>query len=159
MRKFESNKFRDDYIEALSSSYRYEFPDEQSRNALRYVNQFVQRGSRELLKGYMPGKYANALVRLRDENSSRDLNAVVGALCVDGGISTSDTEFSSFKELQLPWDRDLAEELDDEYYEAELKESKVMIRTVQDIIRYGGGGDKVEIYIPTEVTEDVASLS
>lgn len=159
MRKFESNKFRNDYIDALSSSHRYEFPDEQSRKALKYVNQFVQHGPRELLKGYMPKKYAGALVRLRDENSSRDLSAVVGVLCVDGGISTSDTDFSSFKELRLPCNRNLAEELDDEYYEAELKESKVMIRTVQDIIRYGGKSDKVEVWIPTEVVEDVESFN
>jgi hypothetical protein len=159
MRKFESSRFRDDYVDALSSSHLYDFPDEQSRNALKYVNQFVQRGSRELLKGYMPKKYAGALVRLRDENSSRDLNAVVGALCVDGGVSTSDTEFSSFKRLQLPCDRDLAEELDDEYYEVDLKESKVMIRTVQDIIRYGGRRDEIEIWIPTEVVEEVENFS
>lgn len=159
MRKFESDKFRDDYIDALSSSHLYEFPDEQSRNALKYVNQFVQRGSRELLRGYMPEKYTGALVRLRDENSSRKLNSVVGALCVDGGVSTSDTEFSSFEELQLPCDRNLAEELDDEYYEVELKESKVMIRTVQDIIRYGGRQDGIEVWIPTDVVEEVENFS
>lgn len=154
MRKFESDNFRDDYIEALSSSL-YDYPDEQAQDAVKYVNQFVQRRSRELLKGYLPNKYADALVRLRDENSSRDLNAVVGALCVDGGVSTSDVGYSSFERLELPCKRELAEKLDDEYYEVELDESKDMIRTVQDIIRYGGRRDSVEIWVPTEVAQEV----
>lgn len=156
MRVFEADQLRDDYIEGLTGAG-YEYPNQKTRNALNYIRQFVERGSRELLRGYLPSEYADALVRLRDANSSRKLTDATKALCVDGNISKS-TCFSELVYIDLPTDMHVEQTLRDEYYEVRNNEAKNMIRTAQDVIRTSRR-ESVELWLPSEVVETVPTFS
>lgn len=155
MRVFESDRFRDDYIEGVNG-VGYDYPDQESKDALNYVGQFVQRGSRELVRGYMPSEYADALVRLRDANSSRKLTDATKAFCVDGDVS-KEASVSGLAKVDLPNNMDVEQQLGDEYYETDNSEAKSMIRTAQEVIRTNRG-ESVELWLPSQVVEDVPTF-
>lgn len=154
MRKFESNQFRLNYIEALNSGI-HEYPDQESKEALSYVNQFVDRGSRELLLGYMPERYADALVRYRKHNDSRRLTGAVSTLCVDGKTSKP-VSVSSEQKITIPNSRDAISLLGDRYYDTNNSECKKMMRVAQEIIR--NNRSDVVLWMPEEIYNSLTNL-
>lgn len=157
MRRFHDESFSIRLADGLSSAH-LNIPDKEASNALSYVKQFIQRqsGSAYLHRGYVPEDYIDALIRIRDVNSSRQFSRAVEALGTDGGVS-QEAEYDEFTLVRFEPNRDLLNELNDAYYEAETEDAQKIVRTIQDLIRINNS--TVDIYLPDEILSQIDPIS
>lgn len=138
MRKFHNSDLHIDYAEALTETYRYDFPSSAAEDAAAYMGQFilVSGNTAELLYGYISDDFADGLVELREANSSRDLSAAVSQICVDGSTSQEiDADESQFEMFEFSTSFDTVEKLSDMYSEVSHSETRKLIRVMQSIGR------------------------
>lgn len=143
MRKFENRDFTYSLAEAVERKHSLTIPDEEAKNALLYVQQFLYKtaGSAELLRGYISEDQLDALVRIRDASSNRHFARAVEALGVEGGTST-----------------DVGD--DDNYSLLEVKTEFDTPRTISKITRENSkmlsDEERDELYAIKDVTENVS---
>ena len=93
MRFIEEQDFNPDYAEAIIEDHLLTIP-EGCEDGLEYVQQFVNsHGTHhgEIYRCYIPDKYIDDLIEIRENTSSRRFSAAVSNLCVDGQFSETYT--------------------------------------------------------------------
>ena len=159
MRRFEEKNFPQDATDALNSRHRFNVSAD-AAVALDYITQFIVGpvDSKELLRGYLPEKYATALVEYRDENSDFSLNSAVNRLCVDGDCSSDVTsEFTTFEQTTVPADFALSQELSNHYSEFNDNEVRKNVSTMRELIEENTGS--IEIYLPKKTVERLSDVN
>lgn len=162
MREFENDNFSYHLAEGIES-FHLTVPDSEAENALAYIRQFVYKTSSnaELLHGYMPEDYVDALVRIREASSNRDFNSAVEALGVEGGTSTdagSDGNFT-FVEVEASFDAvntlsSITRERSSELSDAARDE----LYAIREVVENVSHQDVVTYYLPENVFGEVAPL-
>lgn len=159
MRRFHNNKFPSGLAEALDSVH-LDIPSEEEKEALDYVKQFLEYhsgGGGVLHRGYIPEKYLDALVEIRDANSNRYFSSAVEQLGVDGETSEEVTQYDNFKVLEIESSFDTIEELSSVYYQLDSDEARKNLRTLQDLMRNVRFGNTIRMYLPEESYNQITS--
>lgn len=162
MRQFENKDFPYHLAEGLESMH-ITTPDDESSAALAYITQFVYRtsGQAELLAGYIPENYVDALVRVRDANSNRDFNSAVEAIGVDGGTSQEVTAYTEGTWIETPASFEAVEDLSQiaRNNSTDLSdEGRKQLYSIREVIENVSHQETVQYYIPTELFTEIAPL-
>ena len=158
MRVFESENFPQDATEALTETHRFECPSQTVEEAVQYVQQFLTGPihSKELLRGYLPTKYTNALVEYRDTNDSYELNSAVNRLCVNGQCSQPVQGYSDFVEIEIPASIDVSKRKHENYADIESKEARKNSGVLSEMVASNQG--TIQMYVPRESAEELRDV-
>lgn len=164
MREFENDDFPYHLAEGIES-IQLTVPDDEARTALAYVRQFVYRtsGRSELLHGYIPESYIDALVRVRDASSNRGFNSAVEQLGVAGASSREVTEYDddSFALLEVEASFESESSLSSIARDnrADLSDGgRDALYSIREIIQNVSHQESVMYYVPVSVFDEVAPL-
>lgn len=155
MRFIENQQYRPDYAEALHETHRLDIP-EGCKNGLDYVQQYIDytTTSAEIFRCYLPEKYADDLVEIRDASSSRDLNAAISTLCVDGQTSQQKTGLNTtVVKFTIESNLDAIQELRELARSASKKSITKDIYSIRNILEKPHASEEIEMYLPIETIE------
>lgn len=158
MRRFQNENFPERCAQALKETYLYEIEGKNQEQALNYVGQFVTGpvNNRELVRGYLPERYADALVQVRDNNSSRKLNDAVANLCVDGNTSENVNESYEFVELTAPASPEIQQGVSENYGSFKSREDKLNASALSDLA--GSNRERVRMFVPDTTQDELERL-
>lgn len=163
MRQFENKDFTYRLAEALDRKHALTIPDEEAKNALLYVQQFLYltSGSSELLRGYISEDQLDALVRIRDESSSRDFGSAVEALGVDGGTSQDAGSDSEYTRIEVDADfktpRTISKITRNSSSDISDKE-RTELYAIRDVVENASRQDVIMYNLPNDVFDTVTTL-
>lgn len=153
MRKFCSENFGVRLADGLSNIH-LDIPDDEAEEALEYVKQFVHRGdgNARLVLGYLPEKYLQALIRIRDASSNcRYFGRAVEALGSDGDIS--EEVDGELVEVELECTQDNVHELDVLYFEVDSDDTREVVRALQSLIRINK--NRINVFLPKDIASSL----